>query len=95
MVEFAGFADEAGKSVEEQIRATLEAGWSAVEVRNADGVNCTDMPQRVFDRSLPKIERAGIMIAGKARAVERVSKPGEGAGYGTSKAATAVPQGRG
>ena len=75
MVRFAGFADEAGKSVEEQIRATLEAGWKAIEVRNAGGVNFTDMPQRVFDRNLAKIERAGIVIAGFGSQIANWGRP--------------------
>ena len=75
MVTFSGFADEAGKSVEEQIRATLEAGWNAIEVRNANGVNFTDMADDVFDRNLAKMGEAGVRIVGFGSQIANWGRP--------------------
>ena len=75
MVTFSGFADEAGKSVEEQIRATLESGWNAIEVRNADGVNFTDISDEVFDQSLAKMEEAGVRIVGFGSQIANWGRP--------------------
>ena len=36
------FADEAGASIDTQIKATVELGWRNIECRNVDWVNLTD-----------------------------------------------------
>ena len=40
---YSGFADEAGDSIETQIKATQMLGWENIESRNIDGVNITDI----------------------------------------------------
>jgi len=75
MVTFAGFADEAGKSIEEQILATKEAGWSSIEVRNADGENFTEMSDDMFARNLEKLRAAGIGIAGFGSKIANWGRP--------------------
>ncbi len=59
---FSGFADEAGESIETQIRATKELGWSNIECRNVDGVNLTDLSEEAFQAAAGKLEDAGVRI---------------------------------
>lgn len=57
-----GFADEAAKAVEDQIRATKEIGWSNIEARNVGGMRIYDMGQAEFDRVRGKLEAAGVQV---------------------------------
>ncbi len=57
-----GFADEAAKSLEGQIRATKELGWKFIESRNIDGINIHDLPEADFDRVCEQLSQAGISI---------------------------------
>ncbi|MFC1452896.1 sugar phosphate isomerase/epimerase family protein [Verrucomicrobiota bacterium] len=57
-----GFADEAAKDVEGQIKATLELGWRDIEARNIDGRNIHDLPDADFDDACGKLEDAGIRV---------------------------------
>jgi hypothetical protein len=55
---FTGFADEAGDSIDVQIRATQELGWSHIEARSVDSVNLTDILDEAFDRVCEKLAAA-------------------------------------
>jgi len=62
-----GFADEAGSSLETQIRATRELGWSDIEMRNVEvpgfpGGNLHDVPDAAFDRVVETLGKAGIRV---------------------------------
>jgi len=57
-----GFADEAAKGIDEQIRATLELGWTNIEARNIDGKNIHDMSDADFDVVCAKLAEAGVGI---------------------------------
>lgn len=59
---YTGFADEAGASIDTQIRATKELGWSHIESRNIDGVNLTDISDEQFDVVAQKLADASITI---------------------------------
>jgi sugar phosphate isomerase/epimerase len=59
---YSGFADEAGKDIDSQIRATKELGWTNIESRSVDGVNLTDIPQDKFEQVAEKLSAAGIRI---------------------------------
>jgi sugar phosphate isomerase/epimerase len=59
---YTGFADEAGVSIDVQIQATLELGWSHIEARGVDGVNLTDIPDETFDQVAAKLDAAGVRI---------------------------------
>ena len=61
---YAGFADEAGKTIEEQIEVTKRLGWDAIEVRGLEGVNFTEITDEQFDRAYEKMQEAGVKIAG-------------------------------
>ncbi len=57
-----GFADEAAKSIEGQIKATQELGWRNIEARNVDGVNIHDMDENAFERLADLLDEAGIHV---------------------------------
>ncbi len=59
---YTGFADEAGKGIDAQIRATKELGWNCIESRNIDGVNIHDLSDAAFDEAAGKLEDSGISI---------------------------------
>ena len=44
-----GFADEAGSSLDIQIKATKELGWKYIETRNIDGKNLSTLTDAEFD----------------------------------------------
>ena len=55
-----GFADEAAKGIDGQIKATLELGWRNIESRAVDGVNIHDLDDTAFDIVYGKLQDAGI-----------------------------------
>jgi sugar phosphate isomerase/epimerase len=59
---YTGFADEAGSSIDTQIQATLELGWSNIEARSVDGVNLTDISDHKFEEVGEKLAAAGVRI---------------------------------
>lgn len=59
---YTGFADEAGNSLDVQIKATLELGWNMIESRSIDGVNFTDISDEQFEVACQKLDAAGVKI---------------------------------
>ena len=59
---FTGFADEAAKGIDDQIKATQAIGWSCIEARNIDGTNIHDLEDEAFDIVCGKLEDAGVQI---------------------------------
>jgi sugar phosphate isomerase/epimerase len=59
---YTGFADEAGNSLDVQIKATLELGWQQIESRSIDGVNLTDISDEQFEIACQKLDAAGVKI---------------------------------
>ncbi len=57
-----GFADEAGSSIDIQIKATLELGWCNIESRIINGKNITDISDEEFDVVYGKLADAGVKI---------------------------------
>jgi sugar phosphate isomerase/epimerase len=57
-----GFADESSKTLEGQIKATKDLGWTYIESRNVDGKNIHDLPDADFDRAAGKLQDAGVKI---------------------------------
>ncbi len=57
-----GFADEASKSIDGQIEATLELGWKYIESRNIDGKNIHDISDEEFDVVCEKLAAANVQI---------------------------------
>jgi sugar phosphate isomerase/epimerase len=69
-----GFADEAGRDIDTQIRATKTLGWTRIEARNVDGVNLTDVSDTDFDIIEGKLKSAGITVNCFASAVANWGK---------------------
>ncbi len=57
-----GFADEAAKGIDGQIRATKELGWENIESRAVDGVNIHDLSDEAFDAVYGKLQDAGVKV---------------------------------
>lgn len=71
---YTGFADEAGDSIEIQIKATQALGWSHIEARSVDGVNLTDITDKQFDQVCEKLAAANIRINCFASAIANWSR---------------------
>ena len=59
---FTGFADEAGASIETQIKATKELGWEFIEARGIDGKNIHDLDENAFLAVKEKLAAAGVRV---------------------------------
>lgn len=60
---FSGIADEAGSSIDTQIKAHEELGWKHIELRNVDGVNVTDLCDETFQEVAEKVTEAGLGVS--------------------------------
>ncbi len=58
-----GFADEAGRDLATQIKATQELGWDYISARGIDGRNIHDLSDAAFDEAEAQLKDAGIRIA--------------------------------
>lgn len=60
---FSGFADEAGKDIDTQIKATLELGWNNIELRAiGEKENLATISDAEFDSICEKLDNAGVKI---------------------------------
>ena len=57
-----GFADEAGKDIDIQIRATRELGWSNIELRATSHGNIAEMTDEHFETLCGKLDAAGVSV---------------------------------
>jgi sugar phosphate isomerase/epimerase len=57
-----GLADEAGKEVDTQIKATKALGWHYIELRAAGEKNLATMSDEEFDRMQCSLDAAGVKI---------------------------------
>jgi len=71
---FTGIADEAGASIEEQVKAHKELGWQYIEIRNVDGQTFTVVPENVFDHVCRVLEKSGIKVSCFASAIANWSR---------------------
>ena len=60
---FSGISDEAGQSIETQIKAHKELGWDYLEIRNVDGQNLTMIPDAKFDEVYGKVTESGLKVS--------------------------------
>ena len=60
---YSGIGSEAGASIDQQIKATLELGWQHIDLRNIDNVNITDISDELFDGVFEKLSNAGIEVS--------------------------------
>lgn len=71
---YSGFADEAGASIDVQIKATQELGWSCIEARSVNGVNLTNISEAEFDQVCQKLADSSVQIDCFGSAVANWSK---------------------
>jgi len=68
MIKLTGIADEAGASLDVQIKAHQELGWDSIESRGVeiDGVkgNLHEIPDVMFDKVVARLEEAGMKVSG-------------------------------
>lgn len=62
-----GIGDEAGNTLEAQIRATKDLGWQHLEMRGVEipgytKANFHDIPDKAFDLAVSQLEEAGISV---------------------------------
>ena len=81
-----GIADEAGTSIDVQIKATKELGWKDIEARIVEvpgypAGNIHDIPDQAFDSLVDKVTKAGVKISGFGSAIgnwgKKIDQPGE------------------
>jgi sugar phosphate isomerase/epimerase len=81
-----GIADEAGASIDVQIKATQELGWKNIEARVVEvpgfpAGNIHDIPDAAFDALVEKVTQAGIHISGFGSAIgnwgKKIDQPGD------------------
>ena len=71
---YTGFADEAGKGIDIQIKATKELGWSNIESRGIEDTTLAMMSDKIFDDVYEKLENSGVKINCYGSAVANWSK---------------------
>ncbi len=68
MIKLTGIADEAGASLDVQIKAHQELGWDSIEARGVeiDGVkgNLHEIPDAVFDKVCEKLAASSMKVSG-------------------------------
>ncbi|MDA1142735.1 MAG: sugar phosphate isomerase/epimerase [Planctomycetota bacterium] len=74
-VQFTGFVDEAGKTLDEQIAVTKRLGWNAIETRNVEGKNVCDFTDDEFWAAWEKLQANGIGIAGFGSQIANWGRP--------------------
>ena len=72
---FCGFADEAGKKVEEQIAATKELGWKGIEIRMVEGQNFCALDDAAFWTAIGKLQAAGLCVPSFGSAIANWARP--------------------
>ena len=58
---YTGFADEAGASIDIQIKATQELGWKYFESRNIDGENIINLSDEKFEIICDKLKNNNLI----------------------------------
>jgi sugar phosphate isomerase/epimerase len=68
MIKLTGIADEAGASLDVQIKAHKELGWDSIESRGVeiDGVkgNLHEIPDAIFEKVVAKLEAENMKVCG-------------------------------
>lgn len=73
-----GIADEAAKSIDLQIQAHRELGWSNIELRLIDGVNICSVDEEIFRKAAEQIEDSGLTVTAFASPIGNWSRPIDG-----------------
>ena len=62
-MKLSGIADEAGASIDAQIRAHKELGWSYIDLRTVDGIQFTEVSDTIFESICEKVSDAGLDVS--------------------------------
>ncbi|OIJ98443.1 sugar phosphate isomerase/epimerase family protein [Streptomyces colonosanans] len=58
----AGIGDEAGYGIHAQVAAITALGWSAIELRDVDGIPLAELPEPAFAHMAAAVEGAGLRV---------------------------------
>lgn len=72
---FSGISDEAGKSIETQIKAHASLGWTHLELRMVDGINFTSLPEPQYEHACEAIEKVGMQVSCLGSAIANWARP--------------------
>jgi sugar phosphate isomerase/epimerase len=72
---YSGISDEAGSSLEQQIRAHNELGWDHIELRNVDGENITAISDQAFDKAVAQLDESGLRVSCYGSAIANWARP--------------------
>ena len=72
---YSGISDEAGESLDLQIKAHQTLGWSHIEPRNIDGTCITDLSDEDFESVAGRLKDAGQQIIGFASQLANWARP--------------------
>ncbi|GMV99941.1 MAG: hypothetical protein AMXMBFR84_10800 [Candidatus Hydrogenedentota bacterium] len=72
---FSGISDEAGQSIDIQIKAHLDLGWKHLELRMVDGKNITAIDDAKFDEVCEKTAAAGLSVSCFGSAIANWARP--------------------
>lgn len=72
---FSGISDEAGRSMEVQIRAHRALGWNHLELRLVDGENLTAVSDAKFAAVHDQVTAAGMQVSCFASAIANWARP--------------------
>lgn len=72
---FSGISDEAGASIDAQLRAHRDLGWEHLELRMVDGQNLTMLPDAAFDAVYEKVTAAGMKVSCFSSAIANWARP--------------------
>jgi sugar phosphate isomerase/epimerase len=72
---YSGIADEAGASIDAQIKAHQELGWDHIELRLVDGTNLTMVPDDKFVEVYRKVTEAGMQVSCFGSAIANWARP--------------------
>ena len=72
---FSGISDEAGQSIDSQIMAHKELGWTHLELRNVDGENITQLHDDKFVQIEEQIKNVGMQVSCFGSAIANWARP--------------------
>lgn len=75
MLFFSGISDEAGQSIDTQIKAHQDLGWDHLELRLIEGQNITVVPDDTFNYVADKIHEAGMKVSCFGSAIANWARP--------------------
>ncbi|MCC6142240.1 MAG: sugar phosphate isomerase/epimerase [Candidatus Hydrogenedentes bacterium] len=72
---FSGISDEAGQTLDTQIRAHQELGWNHMELRMIDGKNITQLDDTRFAEVADRLAAAGMKVSCFGSAIANWARP--------------------